>query len=140
MKKINSNVANTALRWLQYSDKDLTVAAYLMNAEPISPAHICLLCQQAAEKAIKAALTLEKIHFPRTHDLDTLRDMLPDTWSVKTKHPTLSDMAEWNINAKYPGDWPEPTIEDAVRAMSIARSVCNLVTVEFKNRGILVET
>ena len=137
-KKTNSNVEDVALRWLRYSNRDLTDATYLINKKPSSPALACWLCQQAAEKAIKAALVLEKIHFPRTHDLNTLLDMLPGTWIVKSKHVTLSELTAWNINARYPGDWPEPTHEDAVGARSIAHSVCDLVAAEFKNRGILI--
>ena len=97
----------------------------------------CWLCQQAAEKAVKAALVLEKIRFPRTHDLDALLDMLPETWPIKSRHVTLSELTAWMVNARYPGDWPEPTCGGAVGARSTARSVCELVATEFGRRGIL---
>ena len=138
MKKTNPNVENVALRWLQYSDRDLTDAMRLTSKEPISPALACWLCQQAAEKALKAALVLEKIRFPRTHDLNILLGMIPETWLVKSRHVTLSEMTAWTVNARYPGDWPEPTYEDAVGAMSTARSVYDLVAAEFGHRGILI--
>ena len=98
----------------QYSNADIMLARRVINTDPISPAHACWLCQQAAEKAIKAALVLENIQFPRTHDLDILCNMLPDDWDIKGAHPDLYDLSIWIVNARYPGDWPEPTCEDAI--------------------------
>lgn len=138
MKKNNSKVENVALRWLRYSSNDIALALRLINADPSAPAHACWLCQQTAEKAIKAALVLEKIRFPHTHDLDTLLDMLPEGWAVKNEHKDLSELVDWVVNARYPGDWPEPTHEDAVGAESMARSVYDSVAAEFERRGIPV--
>jgi HEPN domain-containing protein len=39
---------------------------------------VCWFAQQAAEKALEAALVLEGIKFPLRHDLDALRNLLPD--------------------------------------------------------------
>lgn len=108
MEKINAKIEHVVLRWLRHSKKDLSDASYIIDNRPGSSALACWLYQQSVEKAIKAALTLEKIRFPRTHDLDSLRDMLPDGWVVKNKCRDLSDLTEWTINARYPGDWPEP--------------------------------
>ena len=138
MKKDNSKVENVALRWLRYSNNDIALALRLMNSEPSAPAHACWLCQQTAEKAIKAALVLEEIRFPRTHDLDTLLDMLPEGWAVKNEHKDLYELTAWTVNARYPGDWPEPTREDAAGAESIARSVYDSVAAEFERRGMPV--
>lgn len=138
MEKDNSKVENVALRWLRHSNNDITLALRLINSDPSAPAHACWLCQQTAEKAIKAALVLEKTRFPRTHDLDTLLDMLPEGWAVKNEHEDLSELADWAVHARYPGDWPEPTHEDAVVAESTARSVYDSVAAEFERRGMPV--
>lgn len=47
------------------------------------PRQVCYLAQQTIEKALKAALILEQIVFPFSHDLDRLRIMLPAGWQVK---------------------------------------------------------
>ena len=52
-------VAN-ALRWLRYSTEDLNVARLLFASSPLVPRHVCWLAQQSAEKALKAALVLER--------------------------------------------------------------------------------
>ena len=122
-----------ALRWLQYSYRDLSVAQRLTMC---APSHACWLCQQAAEKALKAALLSERIGFPRTHDLDILRNMLPASWAVHDTHNNLSKLTEWAVEARYPGDWLEPTHANAVWAESEAHSLYDSVAAEFERRGI----
>ena len=138
MKKTNSKTACIAMQWLQYSSKDLADATYLITTRPTSSALICWLCHQATEKAIKSALVLEKIHFPRTHDLNTLLRMLPEDWTIKNEYTDLSELTDWTVTTRYPGNWPEPTYEDAVKAKSISHSVYDLMVVDFERRGILI--
>ena len=83
-------VVHEALRWLRFSEEDLNVASRLMTGIPTAPRHACWLSQQAAEKALKAALVLEEVEFPFTHDLDALRNLLPGSWSVRDAHPDLA--------------------------------------------------
>ena len=132
-------VVTEALRWLQYSKDDLDAASRLMAGTPTSPRHACWLSQQAAEKALKAALILEEVDFPFTHDLDHLRNLLPDGWSVHDTHSDLAELTEWAVESRYPGGWPEPTDDDASRAMPQARSVHESIVAEFRSRGIRVE-
>ena len=81
-----------ALRWLRFSGEDLNVAGHLIRGDLPAPRHACWLCQQAAEKALKAALVHEAIDFPRTHDLDALRNMLPDSWTISNTHNDLAGL------------------------------------------------
>lgn len=127
-----------ALRWLRFSDEDLDVALRLIRMTPPSPRHACWLCQQAAEKALKAALVSEEIDFPFIHDLGALRNLLPKGWSVRDTHSDLADLTQWAAEARYPGDWSESTYADAVGAESKARSVYNSVAAEFRRRGMLI--
>ena len=87
----------------------------------------------------KAALVLEEVEFPFTHDLDALRNLLPGSWSVRDTHPDLAELTEWAVETRYPGDWPEHTDADATRAVSQARSVHDSVAAEFRRRGPLAE-
>ena len=50
----------------------------MLESASIVPRHVCWLAQQAAEKAIKAVLVFLQIDFPRSHDLDALRNLAPD--------------------------------------------------------------
>ena len=132
-------VVHEALRWLRFSEEDLDVALRLLSGSPSAPRHACWLSQQAAEKALKAALVLDEVEFPFTHDLDALRNLLPDSWSVRDTHPDLAELTEWAVETRYPGDWPEHTDADSTRAVSQARSVHDSVAAEFRRRGPLAE-
>ena len=57
-------VVHEALRWLRFSEEDLDVALRLLSGIPTAPRHACWLSQQAAEKALKAALVLEEVDSP----------------------------------------------------------------------------
>ena len=132
-------VLEEALRWLRFSGEDLSVGARLMSGAPTAPRHACWLSQQAAEKALKAALILEEVDFSYTHDLDALRNLLPDGWAVRDTHADMAELTEWAVETRYPGDWPEHTDADATRAVSQARSVHDSIVAEFERRGILGE-
>ena len=80
-------VVSEACRWLRFSAEDLDVAHHLLTGCPSVPRHVCWLAQQSAEKALKASLVLEEINFPFTHDLDALRNLLPDGWAVRLDLP-----------------------------------------------------
>ena len=132
-------ILHEALRWLRFSEEDLSVASRLMTGIPTAPRHACWLFQQAAEKALKAALVLEGIEFSFTHDLDALRNRLSESWSVRTTHADLAELTEWAVETRYPGDWPEPADADAARAESEARAIYNSIVAEFTRRGALAE-
>ncbi len=125
-------VVHEALRWLRFAEEDLAVALQLPTGTPPAPHHACWMSQQAAEKTLKAALLLEGIHFPFTHDLDTLRNLLPNSWSVRSTHVDLVELTEWAVGTKYPGDWPKPAEAEAIRAESEARAIQDSPAAEFR--------
>ena len=128
--------ASEAHRWLRFSAEDLQVAHRLLASSPPAPRHVCWLSQQAGEKALKAALMLERTAFPFTHDLDALRNLLPDSWEVRAACPDLAELTEWAAESRYPGDWPEVTNADATRAERHARAVYRSVAEEFERLGV----
>ena len=132
-------VAQEAKRWLQFAAEDLEIAQRLLAQRPSAPRYVCWLSQQAAEKALKAALLLEAIDYPYTHDLNVLLNLLPDSWPVRVDQSSLVDLSGWAVEARYPGEWPEPTEADAIRAESEARAVRNAVAAEFRRRGLHVD-
>ncbi len=130
------DVAAEAQRWLRFAREDLHVVELMLAEDPPVARHACLHSQQAAEKALKAALVLEGIDFPFVHDLDALRNLVPGEWSVDIPPVVLARLTEWGMEARYPGDWPEPTADDAARAESEARAVYEAVAAEFSRRGL----
>lgn len=128
--------AREVRRWTRFAREDLEAAESLLATPAVVPRHVCWLAQQAAEKSLKAALVCQVIPFPFRHDLDALRNLLPDEWRVKGDHLDLAELTEWAVEARYPGDWPEATPEDARRATSQARAVLESVVADLTRHGI----
>jgi len=128
-----------AQRWLRYANQDLVAAEAMLGRSDMWPRHACWLAQQSAEKTLKAVLVFLQIDFPRSHDLDALRNLVPDGWQVRQEHPDLADLSEWSVEARYPGDWPDAVEADARLAVVQARSVWESVCSDLARRGFDVE-
>jgi HEPN domain-containing protein len=103
------------------------------------PRHVCWLAQQAAEKALKSILIFEQLDYPRRHDLDLLLMLIPVDWSVRNEQVDLARLTEWSMEARYPGDWPDATDEDARQAANTAHTVVDAVAHDLAQRGISTE-
>lgn len=125
-------------RWLRYAQEDLLAAEAMVEASGVAPRHVCWLAQQAAEKALKTVLVYLQIDFPYRHDLDALRNMIPDGWNLKQAHPDLAVLTEWAIEARYPGDWPEATDDDAHFAVQQARAIFDSVGADLDLHGFVL--
>lgn len=122
-------------RWLRYASEDLHAAEWMLEESDMIPRHACWLAQQAAEKALKAVLVFLKIDFPWTHDLDALRNLIPNGWQLKARHPDLADLSDWATEARYPGDLPDAVESDARAAVERARAVWTSVCDDFGEHG-----
>ena len=122
-------------RWLRIALVDLTGAERAIAVGGFGPSLPCYHAQQAVEKALKAGLIWSKIEPPRKLDLDLLRTLLPQTWMIHNLHPQLGDLSEWVSEARYPGDWPEPTDADAANAARQARAVWETVLDDLDRHG-----
>jgi len=137
---IENEILQETKRWLRYAHEDLVGAEEMLKSGLIIPRHICWLAQQAAEKTIKAALICLQINFPWRHDLDALRNLLPDNWQLKRQHQDLAILSEWAVEARYPGDWMDATKMDADQAVKQARAIWETAKMDFQKRGIDVES
>ncbi|MFH1743355.1 MAG: HEPN domain-containing protein [bacterium] len=131
-----SRLDEEARRWLRFAREDLTEAEAMLERGEFIPRHACWLAQQAAEKALKAVFVSLEIDFPKKHDLDALRNMIPEGWQVKSDHPDLAELTEWAVEARYPGDWPDATTSDAQTAVEQARAVWESVCSDFARHGL----
>jgi HEPN domain-containing protein len=114
---------------------DFRVAQVLESAPTVQPRHACFYAQQCAEKAIKAILGFAQLDVPRTHDLEVLRSLLPDGWTVKAHGPDLTELSKWAVGARYP-DLYHATPEDARAAVTTAAKVLELVRVDLQRSGV----
>ena len=93
-------------------------------------------CQQAAEKALKAFLSLHDIPFQRTHLLSPL---VLQCMQRDPEFETLEDAAEaltpFATAFRYPGDPADPDPSDVAEVIDLAQAV-----VEFVSRRLPPET
>ena len=87
-----------------------------------------------AEKAIKAILVFEEVNFPKSHDLDPLRDLIPKGWNFKKAFPDLAALTIWAVEARYPGDMPDVLENEARETLQLAESVFDAVKAELEQR------
>lgn len=122
-------------RWLDYAQQDLNAAKVLLNQSGNFAQQVCYLSQQAAEKAIKAALIFLQIEFPFRHDLDMLSNLLPEEWQLRQHSSDLAQLTEWAVEARYPSLSEEPVTEDAITALAQAQAVIDLVLRDLSEYG-----
>jgi len=123
-------------RWIKYASEDLHAAQIIISEPTIAHRHVCWLAQQSAEKSIKAVLIFLQIDFHRIHDLDALRNLIPDDWSVKARFPDLAILTEWAVEARYPGNWQEANESDARFAIKQAEEILDTVKTDFAIQGL----
>jgi HEPN domain-containing protein len=121
-------------RWVRYAEDDLKVAELILDSDQV-PRAACFNAQQCAEKSIKASLVFLQVPFPKTHDLNRLRDLLPEGWDVKEEFPDLRQLSSWAVEPRYPGDLVEATREDAVSAINQAKEIFETTVTDLKSHG-----
>jgi HEPN domain-containing protein len=67
-----------AQRLLRLAERDMQTFRILAAHPEAALASTCFHAQQCAEKALKAVLTLRHAHFPRTHNLEELAQLVGD--------------------------------------------------------------
>jgi HEPN domain-containing protein len=119
MKKADNR--EFALQWLIKAEHDLITARQTLSMKSPPTDTPCFHAQQAVEKSLKALLTFRGVEFPKTHDLLVLLDFankLTDKFEIFREK--LAEMNSYAVEARYPGDFYEPPIEDAMEALKTA--------------------
>jgi HEPN domain-containing protein len=122
--------ADEARIWLSYAKSDLDAANVLFEKGDFFSRQICFMSQQAGEKALKAVLVYLEINFPKTHDLDRIRELIPEGWAVKEQFPNLYDLSVWSVESRYPGHTPDVTEFEARKTLRLAEAVVKAVSTE----------
>ena len=132
-------VIEQALRWLDRARQDLRMANVAIAADPPDPNWTCFAAQQTAEKSLKAALVLEGIDPPRTHELRKLRELLPAGWGLPGSDGDLERIGKWSVESRYFNGWEGQSEADAVWGIDAAQAIYEAVAAEFSRRGLLTE-
>ena len=95
--------------WLRRSREDL-LSACKLSAEPDPLFGTALYhCQQAAEKALKAALVFHDQAFEKTHDIGALLHLaIPFDGPLSMMVTAANQLSRYAVIYRYPSDEPEP--------------------------------
>lgn len=89
--------------WLDYANRDISSAKYLLNMRPTPLEIICYHCEQAAEKVLKGYLIHHDIEPPRTHDLRLLCKMCADFDNTFDKiSQSCVNLSAYGVQSRYP--------------------------------------
>ncbi len=115
--------ARVITEWVAKAENDLTTAIHTLELGESAPTDtICFHVQQCVEKYVKAVLVHHDSAFPKTHDIEQLVALLPESVHVSLTPEEQADLTAYATTARYPG-WDEIPLAEARSAVAIARRV-----------------
>lgn len=125
---IKDKFISQAEEWLKKAEEDESVAKTILEKEGF-PSPICFHSQQLAEKVLKALLISLKVKFPKSHDLVVLGTLVETKIpEIKNYQEEIKTLNQYYVETRYPGDYPEFTIEDAEEAFEAATRIKEFVS------------
>jgi HEPN domain-containing protein len=112
--------------WYRFAAEDLAAAKELHHERDYFFHQTSLLCQQSAEKYLKAYLLSQGWKLAKTHELSRLvSECLTYDESFEALYPPCELLNGYIITGRYPGDLPfeSTTKDDAKRAIDAALEV-----------------
>ena len=107
--------------WMAFAESDFASAA--ARAEGVMPWKTCYDSQQAAEKALKAAMVARGAAVPRTHNIGRLiGELRQDGASVPDALDSAVHLTDYAGETRYPSPFLVPAA-DADRALAVAQAV-----------------
>jgi HEPN domain-containing protein len=107
---------------LRHAASDLELAR-ITRPRKVLREGLCFHAQQAAEKALKAVLIARGIPFPKTHNIKTLFDLLPQSIVPPLEVQDAASLTDYAVGSRYPGDLEPVTEEEYREAVRLAETV-----------------
>ena len=127
--------------WVNKAHLDIRSAKALLAQDHPLLYPSCFHSQQAAEKYIKSLLTWWDIEVPKTHELGKLLKMIESRDAKLAAR--LFDVVVLNtyaVDIRYPGDQPEPSLEESREALKLAQQVRDAILPLMPNLRTFGET
>jgi HEPN domain-containing protein len=110
--------------WLRRARSNLARARADRHLPDVLYEDLCFDAQQAAEKAIKAALLVRRVAFPKTHALADLLTLLAQSGlDVPAEVRQAVALTAYAVESRYPGIAEDVTAEDYAEAIVLAERV-----------------
>ena len=117
-----SLVPGSAEDWLRYAKSDLELAR-IEKPEGVLLENLCFHAQQAAEKTLKAVLISLEIDFPRTHNIRTLLDLLPEGVDIPQEVEEGAILTDYAVESRYPMNSEPVDDEEYRQVLGLAETV-----------------
>lgn len=115
---------NDPFEWLNRAKSNLERAKSDIRLDSVYLEDLCFDAQQAAEKAIKAALIYLDIEFPYVHDITDLLTILEGKGhSISDEVREAGRLTRFAVETRYPGLSEPVTQEEYEKAKDIADTV-----------------
>jgi len=111
-------------QWVRKAAEDIAAADHLLAGGARFSYSTAFHAQQAAEKLLKAVLVWHQVEFPKTHDIARLVALAKEVDSELAEAVRGAEaLTPYGVAARYPGELPEPSLDDAQAATSLAKQV-----------------
>ncbi|MGD8787394.1 MAG: HEPN domain-containing protein [Phycisphaerales bacterium] len=108
--------------WLRYAYSDLELARVKRPSNVLLEV-LCFHAQQAAEKALKAVLIAKGVPPPKTHNIRTLLDLLPQKAAAPREIEDAASLTDYAVTSRYPGDFESIDEEEYKETVRLAEAV-----------------
>ena len=122
--RLEEHGPGSAVDWLRYAVSDLEIARITQSPQILLEG-LCFHAQQAVEKALKAVLVARAISFPRTHNITTLLDLLPQDIVISSEVEAAASLTGYAVFTRYPGNIEPVSEEEYHEAVHLAEVVVN---------------
>ena len=112
--------------WLRFARSDLQLAS-LEPHDDVLPETLAFHAQQAVEKGFKAVLTALDVDFPPTHNLNVLRELMPDCIDVPDVVASAAGLSIYAVSSRYPQDEGAMDLAELAEAVKRACAVMRWV-------------
>ena len=121
-------VLHLVRQWVMKAENDLRNATHTLKLGDTGPLDtVCFHAQQCVEKYLKALLCFCEVDFYRTHDLGALMALLPAHLRPELSAEEQARLGDYAVATRYPGDYEPVSLDEAKRAVQMARRVRNQV-------------
>lgn len=120
---MQNNPEENYKEWFRKAEEDEFAGKEILEAKRFfAPA--CFHFQQMAEKYLKGLLIFYAKEFPKIHDLLELETLLlEEAPEIEKLHNDLKFLNRYYIETRYPGDYPEYTLEETKQASEAAEKI-----------------
>ena len=123
-----TNTEELCREWFIKAQDDELSAKAILRGRDGAPSTVCFLSQQIAEKYLKGLLIFHGGTFPKIHDLLELKELLLEKGAdINQLHKEAKTLNRYYIDARYPGDYPEFSWQDAEEAFEAAKKIRDFV-------------